>query len=47
MPFDEQAVPETSKDTLQNSLDITRFLGENASNSETEHILLKCTLAGE
>ena len=40
MPFDEQAVPGTSKDTLQIRL-CQRFLRENTSDSETEEILIK------
>lgn len=40
MPFDEQAVPGTSKDTLQIHL-CQRFLRENTPDSETEEILIK------
>ena len=40
MPFDEQAVPGTSKDTLQIRL-CQRFLREETSDSETEEILIK------
>ena len=40
MPFDEQAVPGTGKDTLQIRL-YQRFIRENTSDSEAEEILFK------
>ena len=40
MPFDEQAVPGTGKDTLQIPL-YQRFLREHLSDSEAEEILIK------
>ena len=40
MPFDEQAVPGTGKDTLQIRI-YQRFIGENTSDSEAEEILIK------
>ena len=46
MPFDEQAVPGTGKDTLQ-IRSYQRFLRENESDSEAEEILFKRRLLVE